>query len=396
MRRIHLWLGLSLGLLFVVIGLTGSALVFYVGIDEALHPVARSEPAMPAPGWTSPVWDRALATARASGFDPAGKWSFEVTGEGGAIPARYYPAVAGGGHPVPRQMVWFTADGSRILRVAPWGGYLMSWLYELHMELLAGPVGMQVVGWSGVVLLLLLLTGIVTWWPRGRWSKAIAFKRDAVPLRRLRDLHKLTGVWSAGLLIVLVATGVILALPTVKAALLAPDAVPDPRSSAWASARAGKPISIARALAVARRVMPDTQLAFVDVSGTVDAPLRIRMQVAGDPHRRFPGSYVFVDRYSGRVLAIHDVSKGNIGARINAWVRPLHDGSIGGGSIGGGSSGGRGLIIGMAVRGLVVLIGIMPTLLFVTGLLHWRRRLAARRSSGPVSMTMRPMATPSP
>lgn len=39
LRRVHLWLGLSLGLLFVVIGLTGSALVFYVGIDEALHPL---------------------------------------------------------------------------------------------------------------------------------------------------------------------------------------------------------------------------------------------------------------------------------------------------------------------------------------------------------------------
>ncbi|RZM08056.1 MAG: hypothetical protein EOP67_72300, partial [Sphingomonas sp.] len=36
-RRVHLWLGLSLGLLFAVLGLTGSALVFYTGIDAALH-----------------------------------------------------------------------------------------------------------------------------------------------------------------------------------------------------------------------------------------------------------------------------------------------------------------------------------------------------------------------
>ncbi len=55
-RRVHLWLGLPLGLLFVLIGLTGSALVFYVGIDEALHPEARSDAYAPAPGWSSPVW----------------------------------------------------------------------------------------------------------------------------------------------------------------------------------------------------------------------------------------------------------------------------------------------------------------------------------------------------
>mgnify|MGYP003621439106 CR=1 FL=1 len=104
-RRVHLWLGLSLGLLFVLLGLTGSALVFYVGIDEALHPAARSAVQTPGPGWTSPVWDRALATARLRGFDPAGKWSFEVTGEGGAVPARYYPPSPNGGHPAPRRMV---------------------------------------------------------------------------------------------------------------------------------------------------------------------------------------------------------------------------------------------------------------------------------------------------
>ncbi len=360
-RRVHLWLGLSFGMLFVLLGLTGSALVFYVGIDEALHPVARSEEHAAGPGWTSPVWDRALATAKARGFDPAGKWSFEVTGEGGAVPARYYPPPAHGGHHAPRQMVWFSADGGRIVRIDPWGGYLMSWIYELHMELLAGDIGMQIVGWSGVVLMVLLLTGVIAWWPRGRWAKAFAFKRGAAPIRRLRDWHKLAGVWSAGLLIMLVATGVILALPVVKATLLAPDAVPDPRSGIGP----GQRIAVTRALGAARKVLPGVTLAFIDVPGTVDGPFRVRVQVPGDPHRRFPGSFVFVDQYSGRVLAIHDVGHGNMGTGIAAWVRPLHDGSIG----------------GVPVRVLVVLTGIMPAILFATGLLHWQRRRRAASSS---------------
>jgi uncharacterized iron-regulated membrane protein len=359
-RRVHLWLGLSLGLLFVLLGLTGSALVFYVGIDEALHPAARSAVQTPGPGWISPVWDRAVATARLRGFDPAGKWSFEVTGAGGAVPARYYPPSLNGDHHAPRQMVWFSADGGTILRVAPWGGYLMSWLYELHMELLAGDTGLQIVGWSGVALLVLLVTGVVAWWPRGSWAKALAFKRDAAPIRRLRDWHKLVGVWSAALLIVLVATGVILALPVVKAALLAPDAVPDPRSRSTMGAR----ISVIRALGVARDALPDATLAFVDVPGAIDAPYRVRVQVPGDPHRRFPGSYVFVDQHDARVLAIHDIRRGNIGTTINAWVRPLHDGSVG----------------GWPVRILAVLIGVTPTILFVTGFLHWQRRRAVRVS----------------
>lgn len=360
-RRVHLWLGLSLGLLFVVIGLTGSALVFYVGIDEALHPAARSDGRAPAPDWSSPVWDRALATGRAAGFDPAGRWSFEVTGEGGAIPARYYPPSAPGiAHP-PRQMVWFAPDGGRIVRVAPWGGYLMSWIYELHMQLLAGDMGLQIVGWSGVAMLFLLATGVIAWWPRGSWAKAVAFKRDAIPIRRLHDLHKLTGLGSALLLLIVTATGVILALPVVKAALLAPAPVPEPRSSGGT----GTPISLHRALGVARAAMPDGRLVFIDVPGDDALPYRFRLQVSGDPHSRFPGSYVFVDRHTGGVVAVHDMRSGGIGTTINAWVRPLHDGSVG----------------GLPVRILAVLIGLTPMALFLTGFLRWQHRKRRKRPS---------------
>ena len=357
-RRVHLWLGLSLGLLFAVLGLTGSALVFYTGIDAALHPAIEARQNEPPPGITSPVWDRALATGRERWHDPDGKWTFELTGEGGAIPARYYPAP---GHHADRMMVWFSPDGTRILRVEPWGGYLMSWLYQLHMQLLAGDVGGQIVGWSGVAMLLLLISGVAAWWPRGRWRKALAFKRDAAAIRRLRDLHKLSGLWSVTPLFVLVATGVLLALPTVTQALLAPAAVPAPKSIDTG----GEPIPVVRALRAAHGSVPDGRIVFVDVPSTRDAPIRVRLQVPGDPHRRFPGSYVFIDRFSGRVLAVHDVRRAGTGTAVASWVRALHDGSV----------------AGVATRILAVVTGFVPALLFATGLLHWLRRRRDRQRS---------------
>ncbi|MGO8609371.1 PepSY domain-containing protein, partial [Rhizobium johnstonii] len=86
-------------------------------------------------------------------------WSIEVTGEAGAIPARFYPSSAHGHHGE-RMMVWFSPDGTRIVRAEPWGGYLMSWIYQLHMALLAGDPGVQIVGWSGVAMLVLLISGV--------------------------------------------------------------------------------------------------------------------------------------------------------------------------------------------------------------------------------------------
>lgn len=50
-RRVHLWLGLSLGLLFVLLGLTGSALVFYPEMDGWLNLSASTEA---APGGWAP------------------------------------------------------------------------------------------------------------------------------------------------------------------------------------------------------------------------------------------------------------------------------------------------------------------------------------------------------
>lgn len=374
-RRVHLWLGLSLGLLFALLGLTGSALVFYVEIDAALNRGAIGEAQGPAPGWSSQVWDRALATARERW--PAGDWSFEVTGTGGAIPARYYPASQHHGHHAERAMVWFSPDGSEVLRAEPWGGYLMSWLYELHMHLLAGETGRQIVGWSGVATLVLLLSGIIAWWPRGSWRKELVFKRGAAPIRRLRDLHKHFGLWSSLLLAVLTGTGVLLALPDVKtqvigAMIATPDTVPAPRSTT----REGTQISIASALAAAHRALPDARLAFIDVPPAGDKPFRMRMQVPGDPHRRFPGSFVFVDPYSGRVLAVHDIRRGNAGTTVSAWIRTLHDGSVG----------------GIPARILAALLGLVPAVLCATGLFHWLRRRRAprirtqsRTSSGSIS-----------
>ncbi|MDF2602997.1 MAG: hypothetical protein K0R56_359 [Sphingomonas sp.] len=350
-----------MGLLFAVLGLTGSALVFYTGIDAALHPAIQVDQDGPAPALNSPTWDRALATGRAHWHDAHGKWTLEVTGAGGAIPARYYPA-SYLGHHTDRMMVWFSSDGSRIIRAEPWGGYLMSWLYQLHMALLAGEFGGKVVGWSGVIMLALLISGVLAWWPRGSWRKAIAFKRDAAPIRQLRDLHKLAGLWSAALLSLLVATGVLLGLPAVTQALLRPSAVQVPKSTGDPAGR----ISIARAFAVAHRALPDGRIVFVDVPAAHDATIRVRLQMPGDPHRRFPGSYVFIDQSSGQVLGVHDVRRAGTGAAITSWVRTLHDGTVG----------------GLPTRILAVLLGLIPTLLFATGILHWLRRRRSAHTAG--------------
>lgn len=370
-RQVHLWLGLTIGLLFAMLGLTGSALVFYVEIDGLLHRQSHVVAEGAGPGWSSPVWDRALSTVHTRWPSAEGQWRFEVTGEAGAIPSRYY---GDGGHSH-SMMVWLSPDGSRVLRREQWGEYLMTWIYDLHMNLLAGDFGKQVAGWSGIAILTLLLTGLAVWWPRGTWRKALAFKRQAAPLRRLRDWHKLSGLWGLPVLIILVATGVLLALPQERDWVLTRTLAPlDAPVTPAVAAGEGAAQPLSRLLESAHRAVPDARLVWIEIPGDASAPVRFRVQVPGDPSRRFPRSYIHVDRHSAAVVAVVDYRKSGASSAFNTWLHPLHDGSIG----------------GLPVRILVFLFGLVPPALFVTGLLHWlRRRKAARRSHTDISRTYR-------
>jgi uncharacterized iron-regulated membrane protein len=182
-------------------------------------------------------------------------------------------------------------------------------------------------------------------------------------MRRLRDLHKLTGLWGMLLLIVLATTGALLALPDVKTKIFGVvfQAPSNPQVPLSAEST-GRQLSVREALAAARSALPDSRLAFVDVPEQGREPFRMRVQVANDPHHRFPSSNIFVDQHSGRVLAVRDVRNGGPAATVTSWIRPLHDGSIG----------------GSATRILFVILGLVPALLFITGLLRWRRRIIAR------------------
>lgn len=357
-RRIHLWLGLGLGALFALLGLTGSALVFYVEIDKVLHPELHVT-SEAAPGWDSLTWERAVATLRQAYPDKPGPWRLEVTGRSGPIPARYYnPPETAGKHFAP-MLVWLSPDGSQVLRRSYWGDDAMTWIYNLHMELLAGKAGATVVGWSGVVLVVLLLSGLWAWWPRGSLAKALALKDRAPPVRKWRDWHKLAGLLSLPLLLILGATGAMLGLPdetrnALAGTLGAPHsmAMPHPPHSMEPQ------LPVSAVLAAGHRVTPQARLAWIEVPGLHGGTYRLRVQQPGDPSYCFPHGYVHLDARTGKVLAFEDPVAGNASDTVLAWLHPLHDGSAG----------------GLAGRIIAALGGLFPAILFATGLLRWRAR----------------------
>ncbi|RRN63829.1 PepSY domain-containing protein [Caulobacter sp. 602-1] len=356
-RQVHLWLGLSLGVLFAVVGLTGSILVVYTALDDALHPeISLSGAAAP------PCWEHVLQTARATYPDKKGPWRFEVTGRGGDIPARYYAPPERAGRAFAPMMVWFSADGARVLRKDYWGEYAVTWIYDLHHRLLVGEVGARILGWSGIAMLVLLLSGLVAWWPRpGTLGKALRIKRNASPIRRLYDAHKLVGLASMGLLVLLTATGVLLAMPKDCLMMLRPvlgSASPSPKIAQSVAFRPEARISVDRAVAIAHGALPCADLVWIETPAVDHGTYRLRMRQNGDPSPRFPHSFVWVSPDSGRVLAITDARQANPHDRVLNWIHPLHDGSAG----------------GLPGRVLALIVGLAPGQLLLVGVVRWRRR----------------------
>lgn len=358
-RRIHLWLGLGLGALMVLAGLTGSALVFYVEIDAWLHPEqARVGSA------TLDSYDRGITTLRTTFPDKQGQWRFEVTGKPGAIPARYYNPPETAVRDFAPLMVWLSPDGARVLRRDFWGDYTMTWIYDLHYRLQLGKSGGVVFGYAGLGLLVLLISGLWAWWPKQSWRKALHFKRNAVPSRRLRDIHKVAGLAGLPLLAMLTLTGVMLALPKESDATLAlflgkPEELPSPKSQH----SSGTQILPSKAVAVAMQEMPLGKPAWIEVPGRGEGPFRIRIQQPNDPSPRFPHSYVWVDQYADAVLAVTGTSKAPAVSVVDSWLHPLHDGSAG----------------GLLLRSLVLIAGLVPLVLAWSGLQRWLKRRSSRK-----------------
>ncbi|MFV0623674.1 PepSY-associated TM helix domain-containing protein [Sphingomonas sp. ac-8] len=353
----HLWIGVVLGALFALVGLTGSALVFYRGIDGALHPAVRS-----APGARPDSWEAVLAALRRADPTLAGGWRIEVPPEGGIVPARYMATPESLHRGFAPRLAWVDPTTGQVVRQEQWGERGLSWIYDLHYRLLAGPAGGTLLGVVGLLCLVLMASGIYLWWPAtGRWRIALTVKRNASAQRHVYDLHNVSGVYGLVLLAGVTLTGALLELPGQVHPLLA-QMSPLFVAPTLHSAGTGPRISVDAAVAVATQRFPGARLAWIETPADAHGVYRITLAQPHEPSQRFPRTTVWIDARSARVLAVRDPRADGRGDVLLNWLHPLHNGEA----------------FGLFGRLLVFASGLLPAVLFVTGILRWRHKARAR------------------
>lgn len=79
---------------------------------------------------------------------------------------------------------------------------------KVHGELLLGSVGSWAIELAGSWAIVMILSGLYLWWPRGRGAAGTVWPRLRLGRRTFwRDIHAVTGFWVAGLALVLLVTG---------------------------------------------------------------------------------------------------------------------------------------------------------------------------------------------
>jgi len=369
--QIHLWVGVFLALYVVLIGVTGSALVFEEELQHSFnsHLIQVQGPRQPQAGF----------------FDVADRMRAHYPGK--VLISMYAPAadhhtflayirhgnsyIAAFAHPVTGDWIGEIKEGDSWLR----------WLQLLHFNLLAGATGRIVNAIAALLLLLLCFTGIVIWWPGIRnWRRALTVDFSRRWRRINWDLHSAAGFWSLALIAMWAFTGVYFGFPEAirkTVSFFSPvtrQAIPksDPKSEAASHGKRPDPRQMLET--AFRHSSPKATFAGMVFPATPTAAYNVML------YREEPGDfnqadYNYFDQYTGKLLTRWERGiNRTAGDTFMWWLAPLHFGNFG----------------GVWVKALWVILGLLPPIMAITGLLmYWNRVLSKKWAHVRASATTR-------
>jgi uncharacterized iron-regulated membrane protein len=373
---IHLYGGLVLGGLLIVISVSGSALVF----EDALKAWLRPDLHHVAPSGERASIDEVLGAVEEA-YPDATPWIVNLS------TASTEPTVVRLGPEA--SSVYVDPHRASVLGAQRPDEGLVNTIVSLHVELLAGRTGGLVVGVSGLLLVLLTVTGLVLWWPRRLKALGaalrVAWRRGGVRVNY--DLHRAGGFYTALFLLLTALTGsAFIFYPTTQqllATVTATEPWPPPAPTVKTERAKERPGTgpYQAAIDAATQTLPEAEPTFLYVPQAPDAPVTVRLRTPPEWHPN-GRSFVYARPSDASVLRVDDARDAPLGSQVLQAFYPLHIGAVG----------------GVLVKWLYVIFGLSPAILSVTGTVIWyqRWRTAAPTETPPAATTenTRPVVMP--
>ena len=403
--NVHLWIGVGLAVLLIPISISGGLLVFHDDLDALINPqryaVTGSQAALSAS-------DYLAKAAEAVAKNPA---DLRVTGlrypeEGGPMRVVTRAANVQPGTRPRSVTVFLDPPTGNVLDVMEFSSSFIGFMHVFHENLtLPQYNGRQIVGWAGVGMLILSLTGIWIWWPRnGGFLKGLRWTRSS---RFTFNLHSMLGFWISIPLAVVSLTGIYLSFPQTARELMSSVATMTPNARAGFNADVVRQTALTadRALEIARQAEPNaTPIALflpTQQRGEGNRPPdanRAPEANRGEGARNVQGNRgaeggghpagpswrvqlsrvdsgqpvtVMVNDRNGRAAPTIVPQSGDSAA---SWIRWIHEGSHS----------------GPVWAFIVLLTGIFPTIFAVTGIIMWLRKRAGKKALKAGAAQLRP------
>ena len=351
----HLYLGFVAAVFLVILGVTGTIMAFEADIDRWVHPalwyVTVGARTLPESDLICAVEQR-FAPARVAMVQVFRQANvvrmMQLTNQTSVFVNPYNASIQG------------TRNGpSRTNRV-------LGVIHQIHLRLAPDPrswgiaavIGKVVISIAGLILCLLVPTGLILWWR----TKRASIKWKSSWFRICFDAHHAVGLYAALFLFVAAFTGVLIGFDFPEEAIYAmthsspPSRERPPQSTPIAG---GQAIAVDQAIEIARREIPEASLAGMQLplnpKGTFNILLRVPEETSEAVH-----SSVLVDQFSGKVLQVRNFKTDSLGYRVIRFNRSIHTGDV----------------LGTPTHIVVSLSSLLLVVMVITGLVIWWKKLA--------------------
>jgi uncharacterized iron-regulated membrane protein len=353
----HRILGIIVGVFIIIIGLTGSILVF----DKEINPILHLQTHQVVPQGEQ-ISLQEVAKIIHQQYPEAKLESVTIPH---TVNEPFHALIK-----YPNKVktdIYLNTYTGELLGIYPRDTPMMKIINRLHTHLLAGKFGGVIVGLCGLLLLILSVTGLMLW---NGWKKfTVGFKiRWQAKWRILQyDIHKVAGVLSAAFLVLIAVSGSMMVfdkpIKSLAYLLTGQTKITPPISTLSTN---HSQLTLDQFLQTAKASFPEGQPTILHTAKDENAAIRVRFHL---PHEITPEgrSSVFINQYTGEVIRVENFFQSPKIEQLKAWMDVLHKGSYG----------------GLVTMGLYIIIGIISSALSITGFtLWWGRKHKTKPSLG--------------
>jgi uncharacterized iron-regulated membrane protein len=363
---LHLWLGLAAGLIVFIVAITGCIFVFQIEISEAIHhdeifiTPPHHKTALPLSQLQQNA-EKVLGNEKKITFistyqSTERAWEFGTYKNGNPNAFFYFDALDY------YDVAWVNPYTGKVTLIVDYKYEFFNVIKMLHWSLLLNhPIGQQIVGWSTLIFVVLLITGMIMWWPKNlkksNLNKSFKVKWKAKFKRLNYDLHNVPGFYAMLIALLLSLTGLVWAFKWFQTTVyvVASGSTTAPETKTFTSDRTktsiANPLDVAFA-AAQKKLKTAVKIGISPAAGSEGV---IYANGYGGEETYYDSDDLQFDQYTGKLLDYRDHKEKNAGERLIGMNYDIHVGAI----------------FGLFGKIMAFLASLVAASLPITGLIIW-------------------------